>query len=71
MGPVGFDLHPLMIGGIGVACLGIAIWTAAGLGWLPGGETGADAGWGLAIGGMALYFLGRVVQLWARYRGKP
>jgi hypothetical protein len=77
--PVRFELNRLMFAGMAIGAVGIAVWGAGSLGLLPGGigrrEEGGgpllawgEAGMGLTLAGIALYFLGRIVQLWVHLR---
>jgi hypothetical protein len=69
--PLRFDLTRLMFAGILVGGLGVLIAGAVLIGLLPpwdahlaGGLRWGDLGLGVTLLGMALYFLGRIVQIY-------
>lgn len=79
--PLRFELNALMAVGLFIGVAGAALWAAAFLGYLRGFAYGegaeggvslswSDAGVGVTLAGIALYFLGRIVQLVAHFRGR-
>lgn len=61
--PVRMDLNGYMLAGLVVFLLGAAIWTVDAFALLPEEWPTVKVAWGTMVGGMALYFLGRVVQM--------
>ena len=69
--PVRFDMNGWMAAGFGLALVGVAAWVAGWLGAYPRGTVLDTVALGLAILGMALYFVGRLIDIVGHLRKKP
>lgn len=61
--PIRFELNPLMLAGVVLFALGVGGYGAGVLGAWPPDTLPEHLSLGLTLAGMALYFLGRIVQL--------
>ena len=68
--PFRFEMNGLMVAGSAVFFLGAAGWAAGAAGAWPEGSLPEQVSMGTCIGGIALYFLGRVVQFVGMVRNR-
>ena len=68
--PVRFEMNTLMLMGVLFGLLGAGTWALAHYAALPAGPPWDDIALGVTLLGIALYFLGRVVDLVAYLRRK-
>jgi hypothetical protein len=66
--PIQFEMNALMFSGVLLGGLGIAVWALAHYAGLPSGLPWDDIAIGVTLLGIALYFLGRLVDLVAYLR---
>jgi hypothetical protein len=71
-GPLGvrFEMNPVMLAGVVFGILGVGIWALQHWSLLPGALPWDDVALGVTLLGIALYFVGRIVDLWAYFRRK-
>lgn len=68
--PIRFEMNGLMLTGVLLGAAGVAIWALGVYGILPKGLPWDDVAIGVGLLGIALYFLGRIVDLVAHLRRK-
>jgi hypothetical protein len=68
--PIRFQMNGVMFAGVLLGVIGVAIGALAHFGALPGGVPWDDVALGTVLLGIALYFLGRIVDLVAYFRRK-
>ena len=68
--PVRFEMNGWMLAGVLLGAAGVAIWALAHYAALPGSVPWDDVALGTTLLGIALYFLGRIVDLVAYFRRK-
>ena len=68
--PIQFQMNGLMLAGVLLGILGVAIGALDHFAGLPGSLPWDDVALGVLLLGIALYFLGRLVDLVAYFRRK-
>ena len=66
--PIRFEMNALMLVGCILGLLGVIVWALAHYVGLPGKVPWDDVALGVVLLGIALYFLGRIVDLMAHLR---